>query len=101
MTNRLEQALFFVYFDQTGHEEGESYGKARRSTLIGTLALAGWKLGETKAKFGDVVRLAASGQPHRVTVHGKDAVVISASEFERLRALGAATRFTISSLNLP
>ena len=68
-------------------------GKARRSTLIGTLALAGWKLGEAKAKFSDVVRLAASGQPHRVTVHGKDAVVIiSASEFERLRALGAATR---------
>lgn len=68
-------------------------GKARQATQIGPLLLSGWKLGEAKAKFSNVVRLAASGQPQRVTVHGKDAVVIiSASEFERLRTLGAATR---------
>lgn len=68
-------------------------GKARRATQIGPLLLSGWKLGEAKAKFSDVVRLAASGRPQRVTVRGKDAVVIvSASEFERLRALGATTR---------
>ena len=49
--------------------------------------LHGWKLGEAKARFSRVVRLAASGQPQRVTVRGKDAVVIvAADEFERLRA---------------
>lgn len=68
-------------------------GKARRAKQIGPLLLSGWKLGEAKAKFSDVVRLAGSGHPQRVTVRGKDVVVIvSASEFERLRALGAATR---------
>ena len=40
----------------------------------------GWKLGEAKAKFSELVRLATSGQPQRVTVHGKDAVVIVAAE---------------------
>lgn len=50
---------------------------------------SGWKLGEAKAKFGAVVRLAASGRPQRVTVRGKDAVVVlAASEFERLCARG-------------
>lgn len=67
-------------------------GKSRRSKQSGSALLSGWKLGEAKAKFSDVVRLAASGQPQRVTVRGKDAVVIvSASEFERLLA-GVATR---------
>lgn len=68
-------------------------GKFRQAKQLGTMLLSGWKLGKAKAKFSDVVRLAASGRPQRVTVHGKDAVVIiSASEFERLRALGVATR---------
>lgn len=53
----------------------------------GSRWLHGWKLGEAKARFSRVVRLAASGQPQRVTVRGKDAVVIvAADEFERLRA---------------
>lgn len=44
-----------------------------------------WKLAEAKAKFSEVVRLAASGQPQRVTVHGKDAVVVVAADvFETL-----------------
>ena len=44
-----------------------------------------WKLAEAKAKFSEVVRLAASGQPQRVTVHGKDAVVVVAADvFEAL-----------------
>lgn len=47
----------------------------------------GWQLGEAKANFSRVVRLAASGQPQRVMVPGKDEVVIvAADEFERLRA---------------
>ena len=48
-----------------------------------------WPLGRAKALFSHVVRLARSGQPQRVTVHGHDAVVIVAtSEFERLTARG-------------
>lgn len=46
-----------------------------------------WPLGRAKARFSEVVRLARSGEPQRVTVHGRDAVVIVASaEFERLTA---------------
>ncbi len=67
--------------------------KSRQARQTGPVLRSGWKLGEAKAKFSDVVRLAASGQPQRVTVHGKDAVVIvSASEFDRLRSLGTSTR---------
>ena len=50
----------------------------------------GWGLGDAKAQFSKVVRLAAAGRPQRVTVRGKDAVVVlSFEEFRRLRALGA------------
>ena len=50
-----------------------------------------WKLGEAKARFSEVVRLAAAGQPQRVTVHGRNAVVVvAADEFDRLRAQRAA-----------
>src|SRR3546814_15097806 len=45
----------------------------------------GWKLEDAKARFSEVVRLARSEGPQRVTVRGKDAVVvISADELERL-----------------
>ena len=54
-----------------------------------------WKLGEAKARFSEVVRLAASGRPQRVTVHGKAAVVVVAVDvFEALW-----TRETSSSLH--
>ena len=46
-----------------------------------------WPLGQAKARFSEVVRLARSGRPQAVTVHGRDAVVVVAtSEFERLTA---------------
>ena len=46
-----------------------------------------WPLGRAKARFSEVVRLARSGQPQQVTVHGKDAVVIVATgQFEHLVA---------------
>ena len=46
-----------------------------------------WPLGQAKARFSEVVRLARAGHPQCVTVHGRDAVVIVAStEFERLTA---------------
>ena len=52
-----------------------------------------WKLGEAKARFSEVVRLAASGQPQRVTVRGRNAVVVvAADEFDRLRARRSSAR---------
>ena len=51
-----------------------------------------WKLGEAKAKLSEVVRLAAAGQPQRVTVNGRNAVVVvSTDEFDQLRAAGSAS----------
>ena len=46
--------------------------------------LKGWKLEEAKARFSEVVKCAHE-KPQRVTVHGKDAVVIvDAEEFARM-----------------
>jgi prevent-host-death family protein len=45
-----------------------------------------WKLQDAKAHFSEVVRLAQTKGPQRVTVHGKDAVVIvSADDFAKPR----------------
>ena len=51
-----------------------------------TLArLCAWKLEEAEARFSEVVRLARTVAPQRVTVDGEDAVVIlSAEDFARL-----------------
>ena len=50
-----------------------------------------WKLGEARARLSEVVRLAVAGQPQRITVNGRDAVVVVATrEFERLRAPSGA-----------
>jgi antitoxin Phd len=35
-----------------------------------------WKLQDAKARFSELVRKARSGHPQRVTVHGKDAVIV-------------------------
>jgi prevent-host-death family protein len=44
-----------------------------------------WKLEDAKNRFSEVVRLALSDQPQRVTRNGRDAVVvISAAEYDRL-----------------
>ena len=45
----------------------------------------GWKLEDAKARFSELVRRAHSEGPQRVTVRGKDAVVIiSVEELKRL-----------------
>ena len=60
--------------------------KSLQAGQIGPAPTPGWKLGEAKARFSEIVRLAAAGQPQRITVHGKDAVVIVAADaFEALR----------------
>jgi prevent-host-death family protein len=44
-----------------------------------------WKLEEAKARFSEVVKLAHSEGPQRVTVRGRDSVVIiSVEELDRL-----------------
>ena len=45
-----------------------------------------WRLQDAKARFSEVVREAQLRGPQRVTLHGKDAVVIvGADEFDRLQ----------------
>ena len=39
-----------------------------------------WKLQDAKARLSELVRKARTGAPQTVTVHGKDAVIISDSE---------------------
>jgi antitoxin Phd len=39
-----------------------------------------WRLQDAKARFSEVVRRAATEGPQRVTVHGRDAVVVVAAE---------------------
>jgi prevent-host-death family protein len=44
-----------------------------------------WPLQDAKARFSELVRLAHSDGPQRVTLHGRDAVVVvDADEFRRL-----------------
>jgi antitoxin Phd len=45
-----------------------------------------WRLQDAKARFSEVVRLARERGPQRVTVHGRDAVVVVAAEaYDRLQ----------------
>ena len=45
-----------------------------------------WPLQDAKARFSELVRRARSEGPQRVSVHGRDEVVmISAAEFSRLK----------------
>ncbi len=45
-----------------------------------------WPLQDAKARFSELVRRVRSEGPQRVTVHGRDeVVVISAEEFRRLK----------------
>lgn len=39
-----------------------------------------WKLQDAKARFSEVVRRARAGEPQTVTVHGEDAVIVSAAK---------------------
>ena len=50
-----------------------------------TAGMAVWKLEDAKARFSEVVRLAEQGVPQRVSVRGREAVVIlSAEAYARL-----------------
>ncbi len=67
--------------------KGKALRKAREQ------APGRWRLQDAKARFSQLVRLVRSEGPQRVTVHGRDEVVIvSAEEFRRLegKPTGAA-----------
>ena len=67
-------------------------GAKRTSASVATYR--GWKLEDAKARFSEVVRRARNEGPQRVTVRGKDAVVvISAEELERLLPRQTRLRF--------
>ncbi|HSI39955.1 MAG TPA: type II toxin-antitoxin system Phd/YefM family antitoxin [Xanthobacteraceae bacterium] len=45
-----------------------------------------WRLQDAKARLSELVRQAQTDGPQRVSVHGRDAVVVmSAEEFDRLK----------------
>jgi prevent-host-death family protein len=51
-----------------------------------TLGPGRWRLQDAKARFSELVRRAQEKGPQRVTVHGKDAVVVvDANEWDRLK----------------
>ncbi len=62
-------------------------GAKKRSVATRSGSRAGrWRLQDAKARFSEVVREAQRRGPQRVTLHGKDAVVIvGADEFDRLQ----------------
>src|SRR5438034_6721193 len=51
-----------------------------------------WKLQDAKARFSELVRRARAGHPQRVTVHGKNAVVIVDAERYEIRRKSRAVR---------
>lgn len=59
--------------------------KSSAATRSGSQA-GRWRLQDAKARFSEVVREAQQRGPQRVTLHGKDAVVVvGAAEFDRLQ----------------
>ena len=59
---------------------------AKKGSSTGRSRVGRWRLQDAKARFSEVVREAQQRGPQRVTLHGKDAVVIvGADEFDRLR----------------
>jgi prevent-host-death family protein len=54
-----------------------------------------WKLQDAKARFSEVVREAREKGPQRVTVHGRDAVVVLSAEDYAKLAGDAVRRMTL------
>lgn len=87
----------------TAAAKGRSVVQRRDSRVSGRALAAGpcvigdfkgWKLEDAKARFSEVVRRARNEGPQRVTVRGKDAVVIiSADELDQLLPRGKRLPF--------
>jgi len=52
-----------------------------------------WKLQDAKARFSEVVRKARSGTPQIVTVHGQEAVVVTAAKPDRASGVMTTAEF--------
>lgn len=64
---------------------GKTVERIETSKADARRAGSGWKLEDAKARFSEVVRLARSEGPQRVSVRGRDAVVIiSVEQLEKL-----------------
>ncbi|MBX9774638.1 MAG: type II toxin-antitoxin system Phd/YefM family antitoxin [Xanthobacteraceae bacterium] len=61
--------------------------KSRKQAKVGGSRTGNrWRLQDAKARLSEVVRHAQQRGPQRVTVHGRDAVVVvRADEFDRMR----------------
>ena len=60
--------------------------KMKKSIKLGRGPANRWRLQDAKARLSEVVRQAQQRGPQRVTLHGRDAVVVvRADEFDRLR----------------
>jgi prevent-host-death family protein len=55
-----------------------------------TMPINTWKLRDAKARFSELVRQARSGHPQRVTVHGKEAMLVVDPERFEIRRKEAA-----------
>src|SRR5207302_9378877 len=56
----------------------------KRSTRGKKIGAGMWSLQDAKAQFSELVRMARARGPQRVTVHGRDAVVvIDAADYDR------------------
>jgi antitoxin Phd len=70
--------------------QSAGHSRAERSAKTARHSLRAWKLQDAKAHFSQIVREAREHGPQRVTVHGKDAVVIlSAEDYARLAPAAA------------
>lgn len=66
--------------------ENHDAARPRADASAATLSTGRWKLEDAKARFSEVVRKARSEGPQRVSVRGRDAVVvIAADEFDGLQ----------------
>ena len=79
-----------------GEEASSWRSSGRPAPRHGIDAFPAWKLEDAKARFSEVVRLARTRGPPRVTRRGSDAVVVvSAEDFETLLA-GARPRASLA-----
>lgn len=79
---RLLRLRYADQWDQKRNEIDVTAG-GRRGEMTGDHV---WRLQDAKARFSEVVRRARAHRPQRVTVHGREAVVIVAAEdYDRLQ----------------
>jgi antitoxin Phd len=84
-----------------GQAKREAGKSGRTGTVLGGTSRR-WKLEDAKARFSELVREARERGPQRVTVYGRDAVVVvSAEEFERLKSRSEAPTLHALLANSP